>query len=302
MINYLEKLILNNREKWTSGVKPKRLDFLKTHAGQATRNRKIGFFVFANKEPIIFAKTVRESKYNKIIEDGFEKLKSIYKILNDDSTPKPIYLGNHQGIAFSLETVIVGKQFRNWKKQGDLEKFLNWFFKFQKLITQKEKKMIQARDFLSELVRKFLTLYKIEKDSEQLIVEIHRSLERDINQMALPSIIQHGDLTPDNVINDKGKIKVIDWDNFNKIDLPAFDLLVFLQRWSGIRDISFVHKFSNILEKYLEEFNIDKRTLGFLIFSYYLLDFIRKKEALTNYDKEYLEERLKEIKQLNFKI
>lgn len=297
MINYLEKLILDNWENWVGGVKPKGLDFLKTHAGQATRNKKVGFFVFGKEKPIIFIKTVRESGYNKIIEDGFEKLKSVYKSLSDGSVPKPIYLGNYQGIVFSLETAIVGKQFHSCKKQKDLERFLDWFFKFQNSMAKKERlSSDQSKYYVDRLVDGFLKLYKLEKDSGELI-EILASKTKE-GADSLPLIIQHGDLTPDNVINDRGEIKVIDWDNFGKIDLPLFDLLVFLQRWSGIRDVSFVDKYPAVIEEYFKRFKIDKKALKLLLFCYYLLDFLRKKEALTDYDKEYLKARLKEIKKL----
>lgn len=299
MIQYLEKLILDNWEKWLGNIKPKRLDFLKTHAGQAIRNKKVGFFAFNNDKPVIFVKTVRESKYNKIIEHSFGKLKNIYKYLDNGSVPKPIYLGNHQGVVFSLETAILGKQFHSYKKQRDLKKFLKWFFRFQRLMIQKEKiANIQLKDYIDELVNKFLNLYKIERDLREPIKYLAGELKKDIDDLSSPLISQHGDLTPDNVLNDKGKIKVIDWDNFEKIKLPLFDLLVFLQRWSGIRDVSFVPKYLAIIEKYLKEFNIDKRALKLLVFCYYLLDSIRKKQALTDYDKKYLRVRLREIKKL----
>lgn len=298
MIDHLEKLILENWENWDSGVKPERLDFLKTHAGQATRNKKVGFFVFANKEPIIFVKTVRESRYNKIIEGGFEKLKNIYKNLSDGSVPKPIYLGNHQGTVFSLETVIIGKQFHSCKKQKDLKKFLSWLFNFQKLM--REDKEIILGSYLDNLLARFFELYKTEQALEDLIKELTLEIKKEIAGLKVFSVHQHGDLTPDNVLNDRGKIKVIDWDNFEKIDLPLFDLLVFLQRWSGIRDVSFVHKYLTVIGQYLEEFKVDKRALKLLVFCYYLLDFLRKKKVLTDYDKKYLEARLKEIKKLSF--
>lgn len=296
MVNYLENLILNNWNKWVGVAKPEKLDFLKTHAGQATRNKKVGFFVFANKKPIIFVKTVRKGKYNKVIEDGFEKLESIYKILNDGSVPKPIYLGKHQGIIFSLETAIRGKQFHSCKKQSDLKKFLKWLFEFQKLM--RENKEIILGSYLDNLLAGFFELYKTEKVLEDLIKELALEIKKEIVGLKVFSVRQHGDLTPDNVINDRGKIKVIDWDNFDNIDLPSFDLLVFLQRWSGIRDISFIHEYPSIIERYFKEFNIDKQALKSLVFSYYLLDFLRKKKELTNYDKQYLKERLKEIKEL----
>lgn len=297
MTQYLEKLILDNWKNWAGGIKPKGLDFLKIHAGQAARNKKVGFFVFNNDKPVIFAKTVRESKYNKVIEDSFERLKNIYKNLSDESVPKPIHLGSYEGIDFSLETAIVGKQFHSCKKQKDLERFLRWFFEFQERMMKKEKlTSSQLKYYVDRLVGGFLKLYKLEKDQEELVEALASKAKEGAKSLSL--IAQHGDLTPDNIISDKGKIKVIDWDNFGKIDLPLFDLLVFLQRWSGIRDVSFVYEYSAVIEGYCERFKIDKKALKLLLFCYYLLDFLRKKEVLTDYDKKYLEARLKEIKKL----
>ena len=302
MVSYLEKLILDNWEDWIGGKKPKGLDFLKTHAGSPMRNKKVGFFVFSNKKPVIFAKTVRESKYNQIINDGFEKLKNVNKYLDDGSAPKPIHLGNYEGIIFSLETAIVGKQFHSCKSKKDLNNFLGWFFRFQKLMAQKElMNGEQLREHVDVVVNKFFNLYPLKPELKELIEETADKVQKDIiDNLSLPLIYQHGDLTPDNVLDDNGKIRVIDWDNFAKIKLPLFDLLVFLQRWSQIRDVSFVPKYLDIIDKYLMEFKVDKRVLKALIFLYYLLDFIRKKDALTDYDKEYLEARLKEIKELSF--
>lgn len=302
MISYLEKLILDNWENWAGDKKPKRLDFLKTQAGSPMRNKKVGFFVFNKKKPVIFVKTVRESKYNPIIEDGFEKLKNVNKYLSDGSAPRPIYLGNYEGVAFSLETAIVGKQFHSCKSRKDLNNFLGWFFRFQKLMAQKElMNGAQLREHVDAVVNKFFSLYPLKPELQKLIKEMAEDVKKDISDnLSMSLIYQHGDLTPDNVLDDNGKIRVIDWDNFGKIKLPLFDLLVFLQRWSQIRDVSFAPKYLDIIDRYLEEFKVDKRVLRVLIFLYYILDFIRKKEVLTDYDKEYLEARLKEIKELNF--
>lgn len=303
MTQYLEKLILDNWNSWVGDAKPRRLDFLKTHAGQAIRNKKVGFFVFNKNKPVIFVKTVRKASYNKIIEDSFKKLKNIYKYLSNGSVPKPIYLGNHQGIVFSLEDAILGKQFHNCKKQKDLEKFLEWFFKFQRSMVQKEKiNSNRLKDYINKLVNKFLSLYKLERDLKELIKYLAGELKKDIDGLSLPLISQHGDLTPDNVLNDKGKIKIIDWDNFGKIELPLFDLLVFLQRQRGARDVNFAPEYLAIIEKYLKEFAIDKRALRLLVFCYCLLDFIRKKEILTDDDKKYLRVRLKGVEKIKFKV
>jgi len=302
MIQYLEKLIFDNWEKWGAGEKPDGLDFLKTHAGQATRNKKVGFFVFNKNKPFIFIKTVREDKYNHIIEDGFKRLKKAHQALNNDSIPVPIYSNEHKGVAFSLETAIVGEQFHSFKEQKDLNRFLGWFLRFQQLMVKKENlDTRQLRDYLYKLINDFLNLYKPEKDLEELIKDVGEDVQKDIDFSKLPLITQHGDLTPDNVLDDKGNIKVIDWDNFDKIDLPLFDLLVFLQRWSSIRDVSFVFEYYSKIEEYLKEFKIDKKAVKPLIYVYYLLDFMRKKDSLTDYDKEYLTLRLREIKNLSFK-
>jgi len=303
MIQYLEKLILDNWIDWIGDKKPEGLDFLKIHAGQATRNKKVGFFIFKDNKPIFFIKTVRESRHNEIIKRSFEKSKNIYRYLNNRSVPKPIYFGDYQGVYFYLETVALGKQFHSCKAKKDLKIFLNWFFSFQKLMIEvgdKNKKDINIKliDYIDNLVNDFCGLYKLEKNLKETIKDTSSMIKNSIDNLEIASISQHGDLTPDNVLSAKGEIEVIDWDNFGDINLPLFDLLVFLQRWSGIRDISFIHKYSVIIKKYLKEFNIDKQALKLLVFCYYLLDFIRKKEILTAYDRKYLKARLREIKEL----
>jgi aminoglycoside phosphotransferase (APT) family kinase protein len=45
---------------------------------------------------------------------------------------------------------------------------------------------------------------------------------------ALPVIPQHGDFYPGNVIAHQGKMRVIDWESFGQVDLPAYDLFTFL--------------------------------------------------------------------------
>jgi hypothetical protein len=300
MTECLEKLILDNWEDWAGGEKPEHLDFLKIHAGSAIRNKKVGFFVFSGDKPIIFAKTVREKEYNQIIEDGFRRLKEIFEILGEDSVPRPIFLGEFEGISFSVETAIVGKQFHSMKTDGDLRKFWGWFKKFQRLMMKRGSSNRAFKDYLSDLIDKFLSLYELNPELTGLIKDSGENIIKNTGNLNLLSIIQHGDLTSDNVIYGDGRIRIIDWDNFSKIDLPMFDLLVFLQRWSGIRNIDFIDKYRGLIEDYLKEFNIDRRLLKGLVFSYFLLDFMRKKETLTDYDKEYLEERLKEIKGINF--
>jgi hypothetical protein len=44
----------------------------------------------------------------------------------------------------------------------------------------------------------------------------------------LPVIPQHGDFYPGNVITYRGTMRVIDWETFGQVDLPAYDLFTFL--------------------------------------------------------------------------
>jgi hypothetical protein len=300
MVEYLKKFILDNWDEWFDTAKPVNLDFLKTHAGQAIRNKKVGFFVFNHNKPIIFAKTVRDKKLNSIITDGFDKLKAINGCLKDNSVPEAICCDHYQDTAFSLEGAINGKQFHSFKRPEDLKKFLEWFFRFQQSMKNgKEMNGDRLQEYLASLVNDFIRAYCLEDDLVSLINNIVGDLRQEINSLKLPLVVQHGDLTPDNALIDNNQVKVIDWDNFGKINLPLFDLLVFLQRWSAIRNIDFLVKYNSVIQKYFDEFSIDKKALKFLVFCYYLLDFLRKKEALTNHDKEYLKERLKEINALN---
>jgi len=296
MVEYLEKLILNEWNNWEKEEKPKHLDFLKTHAGSAFRNKKVGFFVFSGKKPVIFVKTVRENNYNSVIDKEFESLKKAHQSIGDSSVPKPIYAGNYQGISFSLEEAFVGKQFHSFKKEGDLKRFLDWFFGFQRTMISGE--ILSGKDlsgYFKDIVERFLNLYVLEDSLRNSILSLADELG-NLDDLKMPLIFQHGDLTPDNVLDCDGKIKVIDWGNFKKINLPLFDLLVFLQRWSRIRNIDFIDKYRFVFDKYLAGFGIDKNLLKALVFAYYLLDFMRKKEQMETYDKEYLALRLEEIK------
>lgn len=295
MIEYLEKLIIGNWLDWVGNEKPAKLDWLKIHAGEGWRSKKVGFFVFNNKKPVIFVKTVRQEEDNKLIEENFACLKKIYEV-DKQSVPQPLYLGDCQGLKFSLETAIIGRQFHSCKKEADLNSFLSWFYDFQK--SMKQEKSISLNNELERLANRFIDLYQPVEETKDLINKLAKELKTDVDNLILPAIIQHGDLTPDNVLNDGGQIKVIDWDHFGKIDLPLFDLLTFLQRWSGSRDVYFVSKYLKIIEAYLQEFGIKRQALKALVFSYYLWDFLRKKEQLTDYDQEFLAARLKELKEL----
>jgi len=296
MIEYWEKLILDNWTKWVKGEKPEHLDFLKTHAGQATRNKKVGFFVFAGKLPIIFIKTVREKAHNQTIENEFKTLTKAYQLVKNDSIPRPIHCEIYQEISFSLEEAFVGKQFHSFRSESDLNKFLEWFFGFQKsMLTGEILNGNNLGKHFKDIVEKFLSAYALDEDLKNSILYLVGKFG-NFDNVRLQLINQHGDLTPDNVLDCDGKIKVIDWANFGKINLPLFDLLVFLQRWSKTRDISFIDKYSLIIGRYLDEFGIDRNLLERLVFIHYLLDFMRKKETLEAYDKEYLSMRLEEIK------
>lgn len=45
---------------------------------------------------------------------------------------------------------------------------------------------------------------------------------------SLPVIPQHGDLFFSNILSDRGKWRVVDWESFGTIDLPFYDLFTFL--------------------------------------------------------------------------
>jgi hypothetical protein len=52
----------------------------------------------------------------------------------------------------------------------------------------------------------------------------------------MPVIPQHGDLFCDNLLLDRGRWSVIDWESFGSIDLPFYDLLTLLLSLAGAAD------------------------------------------------------------------
>ena len=100
-----------------------------------------------------------------------------------------------------------------------------------------------------------------------------------IRNMRLPRIIQHGDLTLDNILLSGNKLCIVDYDYVGITDVPGFDLFGLFRRYNnaGVR---------RLCEEYLPEYfkkigaEVDGGDYKGLVFFYYLAELILRKPHL----------------------
>jgi len=72
---------------------------------------------------------------------------------------------------------------------------------------------------------------------KRLVKDISKDLEfvKSLGgeDVMLPKLIQHGDLTEDNILFEYGEMHIIDYDFVNVTDLPGFDLFGLLNRYNS---------------------------------------------------------------------
>src|SRR3989344_5266371 len=106
---------------------------------------------------------------------------------------EPLYLYDDGDLIFSIETICSGATFSAEAHSIELvvERYIAW------------------QSYLAQNTKKFQTL------------------GQDIQ---LPILTQHGDMTPDNVLISDKNIYLIDYDWAGEINLPGFDLFNFLSK------------------------------------------------------------------------
>lgn len=214
---------------------------------------KILFFVFLGrqKSPFLCAKMSSLEYFNPLIESEFDNLKSARNSLPDNlktTIPKPLELMSVNGCSIGLEEFVSGRQAGHYMGFADLEKVFNWLCQFHKAnIIGKE---VVSKDFLIDMILK----YNLREKTDNYVLEIleiwgDRSVE-------MPIIKQHGDFHFANIFFREDALKVIDWANYGKVILPAYDLLFFLKRQRGG-----IESNKKIIVDYFNYFSIPKEVL-----------------------------------------
>ena len=211
------------------------LSFIKysTPASGKNLNDKVIFFVFnaGEHEPFLCIKTVRSYGAKERIVRNFNNLKR----LNALTTGSPhtrlfaeaLYLYDDGEHIFSIETACLGRRVRLDTRK--LESVLEAYTAFQTHILMGSDGVIEdMQAYAADLIgRSGLP----ERDQKEL-VQFVRTLPLPER---LPRLVQHGDVTEDNLLWSEKGISIIDYDFVGIPDMPGFDIFGLLYRRDPLR-------------------------------------------------------------------
>lgn len=206
------------------------------------------FFAFLNNEalPRLCVKVPSFANQNHLIESEFKNMQNAREILSQelrDSVSTPLFMLELGERRASVEETVNAKRANFDSKGGDIEKIFGWLRVFHK--SGAAGKMAINGDFLAELLSKYKNAGE---ETKKLVLDIWggRSIE-------MPLAKQHGDFHFANIYFSGDSLKVIDWSNYGKINLFAYDAVFFLRRQK--KGIASGKKF---LENYFGYFSVPK--------------------------------------------
>ncbi|MDO8620913.1 MAG: hypothetical protein Q7R31_01395 [Candidatus Levybacteria bacterium] len=242
MIHLLTQLIHQHSAWLKTPLAP--LSFMKIStpaSGRELGKGKILIMVFEEGEvwPTLCVKTTRMYSTGEIIKRNQNNLKlleeGVLGSLYAQMFAKSLYLYDDGSVIFCIESVCPGIRFsaRPYNVELVMKKYIAW------------------QSYLAQNTTKFQTF------------------ENDIR---LPMIVQHGDMTPDNVLVSGENIYLIDYDNVGENQLAGFDIFNFLSK---------LRRSPEVINFYYEEyFPRYFKSIGAQVESYEdILPFYRKEES-----------------------
>lgn len=200
MISIITRVIQKHPEWFSHPGMP--LSFMKVStptSGTRVNNGKVLLFVFESGEkiPSLCIKTTRVYSAGDIIRHNYNNLKLLEDGARGSSYvemfAKPLYLYDDGSLIFCIESICPGIRFS--AKTHDIELVMGKYIAWQSYLAHGNKNV--------------------------------RKLE---NGLELPVLIQHGDMTPDNVLISGEDIYLIDYDYTGESLPPGFDIFNFLSK------------------------------------------------------------------------
>ena len=196
------------------------LSFVKFNtAGSPLRTTpNVLFFCFDGGQlPRWCLKTVRAPRDNAIITKSFADLQALYRLSGANGIfPRPIWAGEDDGIAWSIEEAVPGHR----ASAAEIPQVLKTYIEFQR--TTGIVGTIPAKEKAAALIQR-IDLSAAECAQLQALCEAHC-------RGAIALIPQHGDFTPDNVLVSASRISIVDCDSFMPEGVAGFDMFHFLSR------------------------------------------------------------------------
>ncbi len=298
MITHVKEIIEKNKQ-WLKNPHSE-LSFMKMStpaSGREVHQGKVLIFVFekGQKYPTICVKTTRTHLGAEIIKRNFENLKAITAGVEGtefaDMFSKPLYFHDDGSIAFLIETVCPGEMFSSQEKSIGFvfEKYCAW----QEEIARTSERMLRVLD-LDKIVSDFTAVLPVTSEAKEEIKKYYKKYTLD-PKTVLPELVQHGDMTPDNVLVSGDSLYLIDYDFVGLSTVPGFDLFHFISKSKHG-----AHYFRELCEhyfpKYFERVGATVTDYEPILFIYYIQESLRKgvggkngKEIIDNF--EYLLQR-----------
>ena len=277
--------------------------------------RKLTFFLFEEneKEPFALAKFTPFPRGREEVIGEYKTLQLIRLKMNNEmknTIPKPIALINFGAHPVLFMKFHPGKPmdsqingiFNAWNLDRNLAMVTKWLINFNSCFKYKPKSLSKTE------INKFLAepVYRLIKTDKSMSIKSFswyfdklESMKK--NQFYLTP--KHADLWPGNIIVNKNKVMVLDWENFGLASLPLFDIFHFMvsyfitmnfnsskNEFEKFYKIFFTsNKYAAYIRKYVEEycnaFAIDLKHLD-LFFIIYLVEFhnLMHKQEGSHYD------------------
>jgi serine/threonine protein kinase len=282
MMQLINKTIIDKLPDLINGA-GESLELLKysTPTSGKSLNDKVIFFVFKPREkvPFLCVKTVRSYDAREIIIRNFDNLKKINTLTASspyfDLFAQALYLHDDGENIFSIETICPGKRIKLNKKK--LSFVVAEYIGFQEYLAKNSSESVSdIKDFVKEIISKS----KLKELDQQKLLQFTETLPLD--NVKLPRLIQHGDVTEDNILLSKKRLCIIDYDFVGVTDLPGFDLFGLFSRFNQSEVKELCYKY---FPKYFSRIDVDVESNKYkgLLFLYFLIErILRKPHPLEN--------------------
>ncbi len=193
-------------------------------------NDKVIFLVFKNRAslPFLCLKTVRNYGAKEAISRNFYNLKKLNELTDGSSHAslfaKALYLHDDGENIFYIETACLGKKINLDKNK--LRDVIQYYIDFQEYLAKQGDGSL--RD-IEQLTKETVAKSGLNESGQQKLLEYIAKLP--FIKIKLPRIIQHGDLTPDNLLLSESGLCIVDYDYVGNSDIPGFDLFGLFHRF-----------------------------------------------------------------------
>lgn len=271
MTTFIENII---RERLPEFATEDKWSFLKfcTPASGATLEDKVIFLVFHTgvKTPFLCVKTVRNYDAHGVIIKNFENLQMLSTLARSASCrgifAEPLFLYDDGETVFSVERSCAGRR----AKFSDLGMIVAEYGTYHSAFAKRSQEKVRIATIAEELIANSML-----SDAER--EKLRRYLGSLPPTPDLPKIVEHGDLTLDNILIDDHNIHVIDYDYARISALPGYDLFCLLFKVLK-RDFAAMHR--RFFNEYFSRIGVVVHDMRGIIFTSYLTELIAKKPQL----------------------